>query len=1375
MLLAAVPAGVPAAEVAVPPELQPWQDWALHGLEYRRCPFLPAADPARREAYRCTWPERLSVRVDTGGGEFSQRWQVFAESWVTLPGSLEHWPVDVRRDGEPAPVVAREGVPQLRLAPGSHLVSGRLRWEARPEVLPVSPRTALVDLTVDGQRVAEPERPGGALRLGRRQSARQPAALDVQVHRLLQDEIPGRLQTRIRLQVAGDGREELLGRALPEGFLPVALASELAARLEADGRLRVQLRAGTFEIALEARAPGVLASVARPATGEGAWPRDEVWSFQGNERLRVAVAQGAEGIDPAQAAVPAEWQGWPAFRLLPGSSLAIEERSRGLAASDENRLTLARELWLDFDHEGFTARDVLRGTLRRDWRLDMHAPFALAHAQGGGETLLVTTGAGGATGVELRTPQLDLVTLARVTGTRAALPATGWQSRFDTVSGTIHLPPGHRLLAALSDVADVARGSWWSLWGLWSFFGLCIVVALTYRLAGTRLAAVAFGALVLTYQEAPDHLWLWANLLGAVAVARAVPVDGRFRRAAERYRLASFALLGLALLPLAFGQLQLALHPQLDADAGFDTAAPVAPPFVPPPDVAIDLPMSAADQATEAVTMTGETAPQPASEPERRLRGALAKVAAAPGERLDALQVVARHAPGTLLQAGPGVPAWRYRSYDYAWSGPVEAGDTLRVIYAGPVLLGAWRIAGVLLLALWFGTLLHASYATRWRWPFGAGPGSSVPPALAVLALLVMTGIALPAHAEATPDGKLLDLLRQRLVETPACVPTCAEITQAQVDVEGQRLDVTLAVSTLARVAVALPHGGDHWQLDTVTVDGAGAPAIARETDGAPWLALAPGTHSVRLSGRLADVASIPLAFPQLPRAVSVAARGWTVTGVNAGRLVSGALELVRVGVTPAGAREGGTAPGTAAAGGEFPGFVRVVRRFDLGLDWTVTTEVGRIAPERAAVTVQVPLVVGESVLTPGVEVTPARDVLVGLAPGQVAAGWTSALARTATLDLAMPQDAARVEVWTFSVHPQWRVAFDGQPAVLPDDPDAPAWVYTYYPRAGERLALHVVRPAAVPGSTLAIDAATQSLRLGERTADAGLDFTYRSTQGGRHAIRLPPEARVQSVAVDGEPLAIRPEPDGELSLGVLPGVHQVAIRFELPGGAALATRPAAVDLQSGASNVRTVLELPRERWALATLGGDAGVGPVILYWSELAAFFVLAVFLGRQSWSPLRAHEWLLLGLGLSTQSWGVFALVGSWFIALRWRSQWSAEGIADWLFDLVQAALVLLTVVALSGLVFTGIRYGFLSTPDMGVIGAQSGGNTFAWFADRTTAALPQPVVLSVPLWAYKALVFAWALWIAWRLALHWLPWAWRAWIHGGFWRRTGRLLAR
>ncbi|MFO1400332.1 MAG: hypothetical protein U1F30_03825 [Steroidobacteraceae bacterium] len=517
LLLALGTAVVHAQRVYVPPDLEPWRAWALQGAEHRACPFLVGQGATDAGSYRCAWPGRLALGLDAHGGQFSQDWQVYAPGWVVLPGDADHWPQEARVDGAPLAVVLREGVPQARLEPGRHVLSGRFAWAQRPEQLAVAHQSALVELTLDGQRIAQPERPNGAVWLGKRRTAESARGLDVQVFRLVTDAIPVRLTTRVQLQVSGEGREELLAPPLPAGFVPLRLASELAARLDAAGRLHVQVRPGSYVIELEARGAGVAGAIARPR-GEGTWPQEEIWSYAGDERLRVAAPEGGDAIDPAQAGVPDDWRDHPAFRVATGGALTIVERSRGMGAGDDNHLTLRREQWLDFDHRAYTAVDTIEGTLRSSWRLDMAAPYRLASARSGADNLLVTE-LDGRAGVELRAPQLSLSTTSRVPRGGGALPASGWSTRFERMSGVLHLPPGHRLLGVPG--ADDAPGTWWSQWTLWSLFGVLILVAFTYRIAGRVAAAVALLALALMYQEGPYYLWLWGNLLVAVAVARA--------------------------------------------------------------------------------------------------------------------------------------------------------------------------------------------------------------------------------------------------------------------------------------------------------------------------------------------------------------------------------------------------------------------------------------------------------------------------------------------------------------------------------------------------------------------------------------------------------------------------------------------------------------------------------------------------------------------------------------------------------------------------------------------------------------------------------------------------------------------------------------
>ena len=1363
-----------AAEVAVPKDLEPWRGWVLQGEEFRRCPFVASTTPTSSDAFRCAWPERLTLTLDSKGGKFEQRWEVFAESWVRLPGSVEHWPQQVRVNGAPGAVVAHDGFPSLRLAAGTHDVSGLLAWPVRPESVAIDARTAIVDLTLDGKHIPQPERPDGDVWLGKQRTAEQPVSLEVQVYRLLQDEVPAMLVTRIRLQVSGDGREEMLARVLPDGFTPVNLISALPARLEQDGHLRVQVRAGSWDIDIHARGTGVASRLARPPAGEGLWAKEEVWSFAGDDRLRVAAAQGADGIDPAQANVPPEWRRYPAFRMAADSTLEVIERSRGLANADDNRLTLDRQLWLDFDHRGLTAVDRLNGTLHKDWRLEMAAPYSLESARAAGEPLLVTGNPGGkGTGLELRTPQLSMEAVARTASSRGAFPATGWNARFDHVQGVLIMPPGHRLLAAPG--ADSAPGSWIEQWGLWDLFGVLIVAVFAGWLAGRAVGAVAFVALLLTYQDSAPYIWLWANLLAALALARAAP-EGRFRRVARVYRALSFGVLGLALLPLLAHQARIALHPQIEAATTYGMFAPAAPPRAPVlnvkelDQVVATAPAEEAAPAADAVVRPDIELPDAADIPEpRRNSGIVAGKVTSSVAGLNAQQVVQRYAPGTLLQTGPGIPAWRYVVYAFSWSGPVEADQSVRFLYIGPLLLGMWRIVGIALLVALFIALVQSRDRDRWQWPDahgirrwfrnGGGESARAPAASALmmcaLGVLCFAVAAPPARAE--PDAELLNELKARLTRPPDCTPSCAEITSAQVVARGDRLDVALQVSALASVAVPVPTARDRWQIDSITVDGRSALALGREGDGALAVPLTAGAHDVRLSGSLPAAASLQLEFPSTPRAISVSTDGWDATGVNEGRLLSGSLELVRRRV----ATQGAAALETAS---EFPAFVRVRREFNLDLDWSVSTSVTRIAPAEAAMTVEVPLVPGESALSAALrtrDLPAGRRALVGIERGQREVAWQSGLARSEALDLEVPAGAARQEVWSFVVSPQWNVVFEGQPAVSSQGTLA-LWIYEFHPRPGEKLHLRITRPDPAAGSTLAIDSVRQTVHFGKRSATTELQFEYRSTQGGRHAIALPKNARVSAVQLDGQPAQVRPD-NGVLSIELRPGRHSVGIAWETPDGATLRTQPSAIDLHSAASNVYTTVSLPEDRWPLIAHG--PGVGPALLYWSELAVFIVAALLLGRWNRSPLRTHEWLLLGIGLSTLSWFVLAIVAFWLFAVDWRERWPAA-VARWRFNTVQVLLALFTVIAVAALVFWGIRESLLASPDMGVRGPGSYAGSFTWFADRTVSALPRPTILSVPMWVYRGLMFAWALWLVVAL-LRWLRRAWRAWKTNGLWR--------
>ncbi len=77
-----------------------------------------------------------------------------------------------------------------------------------------------------------------------------------------------------------------------------------------------------------------------------------------------------------------------------------------------------------------------------------------------------------------------------------------------------------------------------------------------------------------------------------------------------------------------------------------------------------------------------------------------------------------------------------------------------------------------------------------------------------------------------------------------------------------------------------------------------------------------------------------------------------------------------------------------------------------------------------------------------------------------------------------------------------------------------------------------------------------------------------------------------------------------------------------------------------------------------------------------------------------------------------------------------------------------------------------GLGARPDMQVEGLGSTPEALHWYQDRVEAATPAVTVVSAPPWTWKAIMFAWALWLAQSL-LRWTGWGWRAYGTAGLWR--------
>jgi hypothetical protein len=1344
-------------ESEVPAPLRSWVPWVLHDADDRACPYLSGSNAAKP----CVWPGRARLELTRSGGRFSLRVEAYRPARMPLPGDAQLWPQELQVDGKAAPAVARDGLPSVDLSAGSHVLSGRFFWDAMPETLRLPPAIGLVELVVNGAAVQAPriDEQGRLWLQAGADSAATGARLEVRVERLLVDEIPFQVTSRFSLIASGKNQEVLLPGALLAGFVPLALTSPLPARIEPSGKLRVQVRPGRWELYVTARRPGAVEELELPKFEDAA--QEEIWAFAPQNRLRVVNIEGGTPVDAQQTQLPEDWKRYPAYRLRPGEQLHLTEVKRGDPQPAPDALQLARTLWLDFDGAGYSVQDRITGTLSRSWRLEMAAPVVLGRVAVDGQDQFITRMADAA-GVEVRHGRADIVADSRIDTPARGLSATGWSSDFDSLSMQLNLPPGWRLLTASG--VDQVHGSWLSHWNNLLDFFIVLVIALGCgKLWGWRWGLVALAALALSYHEpgAPRSAWIVA--LAAVALARLV-TTGRIGTALQLVRRAALLVLLLLLIPFFVQQVRQTLYPVLEQPyrvagiQGFELARnaplPAPAPAAAPPAAPAEEPEGKVEEAeVDARLRSLEDRPAREAGVASSTLGGSAPRYNLYAEKSAALD---RIDPKAMIQTGPGLPGWGWRSYRLAWSGPVQHAQQIRLWVISPAVNALLTVARLVLLALLFLCVAGLARADLLRRLFRIpGRGSAL-----LLVSILTLALAAPdgARAEATPNPAVLQELKQKLLLPPKCLPNCAELARLHVSVVDDVLRLRIEVHAAEHVAIPLPAAARQWLPREVLIDGKASVALQRDQQGTLWAAVPRGVHTVLLQGRLNGLDAVQLALPLKPRRVEAATSGWRLDGVRENGVAESNLQLTR--------RQ--RSVNNDRTGENLPPFLRVERTLVLGLQWRVYTRVSRLSPLNVPAVVEIPLLPGESITGAEPRVRDGR-ALVSMGPQASEIAWESALKEAPALELLAAQDTGYIEVWRLNAGTQWHVVADGIAPVQHQERER--WLPQWQPWPGERVTLRISKPQGVAGQTVTIDRSHLALRPGIRVTDAALSLTLRASRGGEQTLALPPEAVLQSVAIDGALQPIRLE-GAELRLPLVPGTQNVDIRWQQPQGIAWRYAAPSVDLGIASVNAGTEIALPQDRWLL--LVGGPAMGPAILFWGVLVVIVMLAFALGRMEGSPLKAWQWLLLGLGLTQDSIVVAALIAGWFFAFALRAR-IAQRLSehDWWLDLVQIGLVVLTIAAGAGL-YSAVSQGLLGTPDMQVAGNGSSHNQLIWYQDRAGRVLPTPWTVSVPILVYRLLMLAWALWLAYSL-LAWVRWAWQAFSAGGLWRKLRFTLPR
>ena len=492
--------------------------------------------------------------------------------------------------------------------------------------------------------------------------------------------------------------------------------------------------------------------------------------------------------------------------------------------------------------------------------------------------------------------------------------------------------------------------------------------------------------------------------------------------------------------------------------------------------------------------------------------------------------------------------------------------------------------------------------------------------------------------------------------------------------------------------------------------------------------------------------------FALQPKRVSIDAPGWQVTGVRPNGVPEKQVFFSR--------QREVTDEQAAYDRRDFNVIVSVDRHLEVGLVWQTHSTVRRLSSSAKAVSLRVPLIAGEKVLTPGV-VVENGFVEVKLGAGELGFAWESELPPGNDIHLLAQETDRWVENWRLVTSPVWNAALDGLSPVFEQDESnlVPAW----HPWPGEEVTLSFSKPEAVSGETVTVRRVRHEVSLGSRQRTTTLHMEVECSLADEFVVRLDPDAEIISLKLDDRIIPVRQD-GGELIVPVSPGRQTIDVEWRTRQAMAAKVNAGKVILPVKAANITSVLRYPSNRWVLWADGPLRG--PAVRFWSILAVSVLAAWVLGSLKLSPIGRWDWMFLAIGL-TQVYVFPALVViGWFFLLAWRG--NVEGAEKWprRFNLLQSGLVLLSGLALMVLM-AAVGEGLLGNPEMFIRGNGSSRTYLQWFQPRSGLDLPAPSVVSISVWFYRLLMLAWALWLAAAL-IRWVKWGWTQFSLNGCWKR-------
>ena len=1311
----------------LPSALKEWEAWVLDDAKEHNCPVN-----FQNNTPICTYPTRIDVTMHESYLTFKMKVTLFKNhEKIILPKLYQNWISTLTVDGERKALLG-EREAMVFLDEGEHTIEGTIEWREEPKYLQLPNNIALVTLTVNNHKITTPkvDKESRLWLMQKEKSGQTKGTLSVSIYRKLMDGHPMKMKSILNFRVSGKMRSVTLDGIVLDGFYPSALQGDLDAKITKDKKLKVEVKAGEWQLTVDSFSPNNIKTLPLP-THSFNYANQETLSLQHNADYRTIEIENAVAIDPTQSNIPSQWRSLPLYLLERDKPITIKELYKSAKQEQLKHFALQREVWLDFNGKGYSLKDTIHANISKVQRLESGDNLILGSVTINGKPMLINTlQATPNKGVELREKELTIEASSRYEGAISKLPANGWREELDTVTTTLHLPAGWRLFASFGSDSQESK-AWIEKWNLMDIFLLLLLTISIYQIFGLKWALPATLVFILIWHEYHAPTYSWLLILALVALIRLLG-EGKLKKILQVIFALSILFVTFNVLQFSVSKFRTTLYPQLEKRYYSPTSS--HPRY--------DYSNDTIEHYEEAVVASSN----PYSMSKRIPREIKSYKKDKNMQIMKQEQILLQNKidPNAIVQTGEGTPIWRWSSHTFHWQSTVGSNEILELWFITPTMskiINILSIFGMLfLLYMFLKDFINLQLQSVKEKLFKRETLQ------ALLFVILFIGATPSLNASEIPSAELLTQLKEKLLKKPNCLPHCASIESVTILVKEHRLQIAMNISTGRTVAVPIVGNRNIWLPETVIVDDSNSSHLQLDGQGNLWVMLERGVHQLLLEGSIKGVNKLMLS-PQLAlHNVQIEeSQGWRINSdhksyieiVNLDKKVELGLAKIQSAIEP---------------------MVEIRRTFYFGLRWYVETSVKLLNKIDKPYTLTYALLPNESILNKGIEVKDAKAIL-HLRNSHASYAWRSSLPITSTLALHASAKEQVTEIWKMDIASIWNMRHTGVESEK-QFANNNLLMPTFRPWRDEQLTLTLEKTKAVQGESLTIKSSQLEVVQSQRFRNLTLTMTLQSSRAEQYVVELENLKELSSVTVDGVQYYLKIN-NNRLSIPLKAKSQQVILKWKEERGTATLYAFSNINLHKHSVNSTINLKLPHDRWILWTKGPL--LGPAVLLWGVLLSILLFALILGRVKGSPLKVRDWLLLGLGVSTSSIMIMIPIVLWIFLLRYKEQ-QGELLQGRVRNLVQVLIVLLTLVALFTII-GAVSMGLLGNPDMMIQGNNSYNFNLNWYSDRIGESLPQPVVVSVSIWYYRALMLLWSIWISFSL-ISWLKWAWSLFSMGDMW---------